>query len=146
MLGENNQTGEEAQLPEKLENDAQNYYQADDSYRYYSILYTEDYSGAGFFPEEAQVETEDAPGVKYLIGTGCEIFEAVQARDRKMLDIVLKYQSKEEGEPKKLTLLELGSGRGGLTRFMAQELLKRNMLNSIMAANIAERENMYNLE
>lgn len=62
-----------------------------------------------------------------------------------MLDIILKYSTLED-QPKKLKILEVGSGRGGLTRYMAKELLKRNMLDSIMAANIAERENMYNLE
>ena len=48
--------------------------------------------------------------------------------------------------PKKLKVLELGSGRGGLTRFMAKELRSRYMLDSIMAANITERENEYNLD
>ena len=42
--------------------------------------------------------------------------------------------------------MELGSGRGGLTRFMAQELLNRDLLESITAGNIAERENEYNLQ
>jgi cyclopropane fatty-acyl-phospholipid synthase-like methyltransferase len=36
----------------KTENEAQKYYQSDDSYRYYSILYTEDYTGAGLFPDQ----------------------------------------------------------------------------------------------
>tara|TARA_B110000285_G_C14995629_1_gene548673 strand:- start:641 stop:817 length:177 start_codon:yes stop_codon:yes gene_type:complete len=51
-----------------------------------------------------------------------------------------------EGCQKKLSLLELGSGRGGLTRFMAKELLDRDMLGCITAGNIAERENEYNLQ
>jgi len=62
-----------------------------------------------------------------------------------MLDIVLKYHKQPEN-PKKLKCLELGSGRGGLTRFMAKELNKIDMLDSIMAGNIAERENDYNEE
>jgi len=60
-----------------------------------------------------------------------------------MLDIVLKYHE-QQGIPKKLKCLELGSGRGGLTRFMAKELSKKNMLDSMMAGNISERENEYN--
>jgi hypothetical protein len=46
-------------------NAAQKYYDSDDSYRYYSILYTEDYSGCGLYPSEEEVESQDAPGVKY---------------------------------------------------------------------------------
>ena len=125
------------------ENSAKTYYESDDSYRYYSIIYTEDYTGAGFFPAQIEVETPDAPGVKYPIGTGCQIFEAVQARDMRMVDHVLMCF---EGCQKKLSLLELGSGRGGLTRFMAKELLDRDMLGCITAGNIAERENEYNLQ
>mgnify|MGYP006099295883 CR=1 FL=1 len=45
------------------ENTAKTYYESDDSYRYYSIIYTEDYTGAGFFPAQTEVETPDAPGV-----------------------------------------------------------------------------------
>jgi hypothetical protein len=45
-----------------------------------------------------------------------------------------------------LKCLELGSGRGGLTRFMAKELMKEDMFDSITAGNIAERENQYNQE
>ena len=59
------------------ENEAQTYYQSDDSYRYYSILYTEDYTGAGLFAGQEDVETSDAPGVRYPIGTGVQIYEAV---------------------------------------------------------------------
>jgi hypothetical protein len=109
----------EAASPED-QHAAETYYQADDSYKYYSIIYTEDYTGAGLWPSQEEVETSDSPGFKYPIGSGCQIFEAVQARDQKMVDIVLKYQTAPDTqEPKKLKLLELGSGRGGLTRFMA---------------------------
>jgi len=31
---------------------AKDYYGSDDGFRYYSILYSEDYTGAGIFPEE----------------------------------------------------------------------------------------------
>ena len=51
-----------------------------------------------------------------------------------------------EASKQKLSLLELGSGRGGLTRYMAKELMSRDMLESITAGNIAERENDYNLQ
>lgn len=74
----------------EAENTAKTYYESDDSYRYYSIIYTEDYTGAGLFPEETEVETSDAPGVMYPIGSGCQIFEAVQARDQRMLEHVVK--------------------------------------------------------
>ena len=71
-------------------NTAKTYYESDDSYRYYSIIYTEDYTGAGFFPDQIDVETADAPGMKYPIGSGCKIFEAVQARDKRMVEHVIK--------------------------------------------------------
>jgi len=71
-------------------NSAKTYYESDDSYRYYSIIYTEDYTGAGFWQDQMEVETKDALGVTYPIGTGCQIFEAVQARDKRMVEHVVK--------------------------------------------------------
>lgn len=41
-------------------------------------------------------------------------------------------------------MLELGSGRGGLSRFVARELIKEDKLDLLVAANIAEEENNYN--
>ena len=121
---------------------AKGYYESDDAFRYYCILYNQDYTGAGFFPEEKEVTCFDKPDTKLLIGSGCEIYEAVMNRDKRMVDIVLNNFP----EGKKLRILELGSGRGGLTRYMAKELIKRDMLDKIVAGNIAPRENELNLK
>lgn len=45
---------------------------------------------------------------------------------------------------KEVKVLELGSGRGGLSRFVASSLLSDNKLDILFAANIAEEENNYN--
>jgi len=45
---------------------------------------------------------------------------------------------------KKLTILELGAGRGGLSRFIAKEFQKEGLLEKIVSSNIAQKENDYN--
>jgi SAM-dependent MidA family methyltransferase len=51
-----------------------------------------------------------------------------------------------ENAPKdrKLRILELGSGRGGMARTIAKSLLEKNMLELMYATNISEVENRYN--
>lgn len=45
---------------------------------------------------------------------------------------------------KKISILELGSGRGGLSRYLTRELLKEDKIELFVATNISEVENEYN--
>jgi len=65
--------------------------------------------------------------------------EACLFRDQMMLKNIVDNAPKD----RKLKVLEMGAGRGGLTRFVAKELLKLDKLEIIVAANISERENQY---
>lgn len=47
---------------------------------------------------------------------------------------------------KKLRILELGSGRGGMGRNICLELKKRDMLGQFVATNISTVENNFNVE
>lgn len=79
---------------------------------------------------------------EFPCGAGVDsVKNAVQLRNNKMFKIMI-----QNAPPSKLKVLELGSGRGGLTRFVAQELKNIDRLESILALNITERENTYNLE
>ena len=51
---------------------------------------------------------------------------------------------KQHMPDKKVKVLELGSGRGGLSRLIAKELHQENKLDIYFGANIAEEENNYN--
>ena len=51
---------------------------------------------------------------------------------------------KQHMPDKKVKVLELGSGRGGLSRLIAKELHQDNKLDIYFGANIAEEENNYN--
>lgn len=74
-------------------------------------------------------------------GSGVEsIVEANIIRDKKMLDLILANIPKD----RKIKALELGSGRGGLTRFVAKELMKLDKLALMVGSNISEKENETN--
>ena len=45
---------------------------------------------------------------------------------------------------KKLTILEFGSGRGGLSRYIATKFKNEGILEKMICVNIAENENEYN--
>ena len=57
-----------------------------------------------------------------------------------MLALILEHIPKD----KQLKVLELGSGRGGLSRYIGQELLKLDRLELLIATNISDKENDYN--
>lgn len=118
---------------------AEGYYDSDNAYKYYSTIYSsEEYIGNGLYPEFAT--EKDANGVEYIRGTGVSsIAEANINRDQMMLKNILDNAPKD----RKLKVLEMGAGRGGLTRFVAKELLKLDKLEIIVAINISERENQY---
>jgi len=53
---------------------AETYYDSEDGYKYYSVLYSEDYSGAGVYPSEhLETDIDDFLGPKYLRGDGLTI-------------------------------------------------------------------------
>ena len=117
---------------------AETYYDSDSGFRFYSIINSPDYSGLGLYPAE-QIET-DPKGEQYPRGDGLAIREATMARDKKMLDLILA-----NAPDKKLKILECGSGRGGFARYLSKELLKQDKLEQMIATNISQRENDFNL-
>ena len=129
------QKEEEKQNCSKL---AETYYDSDSGFRFYSIINSPDYSGLGLYPSE-QIET-DPQGEEYPRGDGLGIREATMARDKKMLDLILA-----NAPDKKLKILECGSGRGGFARYLSKELLKNDKLEQMIATNISQRENDFNL-
>ena len=59
---------------------ASKYYGSDDGFKYYSIIYSEDYTSCGFYPSFEKV-TDPSTGGTLTIGTGLEINQAVKSRD-----------------------------------------------------------------
>ena len=47
---------------------------------------------------------------------------------------------------RKIRALELGSGRGSLTRHLATQLREINRLEVMVATNLSERENAHHIE
>ena len=112
----------------------QDYYDSDSAFKYYSTIQTTDYSGIGIYPEQ-EVTAGGFPR-----GSGVDSgAHALQKRDAHMLELILK--SAPAG---KLRGLDLGSGRGGLARFIAGELKGCGRLEQVIASNISGRENDYN--
>mmetsp|Transcript_13186 Transcript_13186/g.22358 ORF Transcript_13186/g.22358 Transcript_13186/m.22358 type:complete len:234 (-) Transcript_13186:64-765(-) len=58
-----------------------------------------------------------------------------------MIDMITK--NAEAG--KQMICLELGSGRGGLARYITKELKQLGLLSKMVATNISQRENEFNL-
>lgn len=86
------------------------------------------------------VDWEDPINKKtYKRGNGRTIREATQMRDKKMVTLIKDYMP-----DRKVRILELGSGRGGLARFISRELMKDDKLELFVASNISEEENQYN--
>jgi len=118
---------------------AEQYYDSESGFKYYSIINSPDYSGIAIYPEE-KVET-GPDGAQYPRGAGVEsVLEATLLRDQRMLDLILQHIP----QGRKIRALEYGSGRGGLTRCVAKELMKRGQLELIVGSNISEKENEFN--
>lgn len=99
-----------------------------------------DYTGCGLFPEEA--EAVDPSGFKYKYGMSTDPLEPFRLRDAKMLKLITDNMPLD----RKLRAIELGSGRGGLSRYLVQELIKLDKLESYVATNLSETENAYNMD
>ena len=99
----------------RLQSQAEEYYNSDKGFKFYSIVNSPDYSGIGLYPSES-IET-DHEGNQFPRGDGLGIREATIARNMKLLALIKQYAPK-----KKLKIIELGSGRGGFARQIACEL------------------------
>ena len=71
-----------------------------------------DYTGCGLCPEEG--EAVDPSGFKYKYGKSADPVEPFKIRDEKMLKLITENMPAD----RKLKAIELGSGRGGLTRYV----------------------------
>ena len=116
------------------------YYDSDSGFEYYTVIHgSPHYTGIALYHESA-TEKDIVTGEEYIRGTGNTFFDAYKARDDRMLKFVVDNMPKD----RKVKVLELGSGRGGLTRFMAKSLNDMGKLEILVAANISERENELN--
>jgi hypothetical protein len=116
-------------------------YDGDEGMRYGNwINHTDDYTGTGLFPEEV-TEINPLNGLAYRRGKGKTYAEPFEIRDNYMLKLV-----KDNMPDRKLNVLELGSGRGGLSRFLAKNLMDINRLEKLTALNISDKENEMNVE
>jgi len=98
-------------------------YDGDEGMKYGNwINHTDDYTGTGLFPEGV-TEINPLNGLEYTRGKGKTFAEPFEIRDNYMLQLV-----KDNMPDRKLNVLELGSGRGGLSRFMAKNLLDMDKL------------------
>ena len=95
----------------------------------------------GRYPEAAESTFED--GTKYVIGAGATVCEATRMRDDYVLDKIMGALPAEL-QNKKLRVLELGSGRGGMAKNIALALKNKGILEQYIATNISQVENQYN--
>lgn len=109
------------------------YYDSDAGFKFYNIINGADYTGIGLYEQDI-LEKEPL--------AGDEIWKATQKRDNKFLEDMLANVP----EGKKLRILELGAGRGGLSRLFAEKLIAKNLLDVYVSTNISEAENIYNRE
>jgi len=117
---------------------SETYYNSDDGFKYYSIINSADYSGMGIWDEMVE-HTDPLNNKVYQRGNKRSIRDATILRDQKMIKLI-----RDNMADKKIKVLELGSGRGGLSRFIAANLLADQKLELFVAANIADEENNYN--
>ena len=122
-------------------NAAEQYYQSDNAYRFYNICNGEDYTGMGRYPDAAESQFED--GTKYIIGAGATVEQATRLRDDFVLNKILA-NLKDDFQGKKLRILELGSGRGGMSRNISLALKEKGMLGQYVCCNITPPENAQN--
>ena len=78
-----------AQVEKKINSVAEEYYDSDKGFKFYSIVNSVDFSGIGLYPEE---HTEvDQLGNEYPRGDCLGIRDATIARNVKLLEIMKKY-------------------------------------------------------
>ena len=95
----------------------------------------------GRYPAAAESTFED--GKKYIIGAGATVQEATRQRDDFVINKILS-NIRDDFQGKKLKVLELGSGRGGMSRNFSLALKEKNMLGQYVCCNISTVENRQN--
>jgi len=123
---------------EQLKNES--FYDEQNTFKWYCIINGADYTGIGHFKRGEMVKNEY--GEEYMIGSDLINQEATKQRDLDVLNVILKNAPKG----KKLRVLEMGSGRGGMSRTIAKGLLEKDLLELYVATNISDVENKYNAE
>ena len=94
------------------------YYDSDAGFKYYTAIHgSPDYSGIALY-EVTGTEKDTVDGSEYPRGVGRTFVEALKLRDERVLKYLLENMPKD----RKVKVLELGSGRGGLTRYIAKNL------------------------
>lgn len=96
----------------------------------------------GRYPEGAESTMED--GTKYAIGAGMSVNEATKSRDNYVLEKILQSLP-DDFKGKELRILELGSGRGGMAKYISATLKSQGRLKQYIACNISRVENNYNI-
>jgi len=81
-------------------------------------------------------------GRKYKRGNPKDDMEPLKLRNEKMWSYIEQYMPTD----RKLRVLELGSGRGSLTRYVALKLQQLGKLELIVGVNLSQKENDYNEE
>ena len=76
-------------IEKKISSVAEEYYDSDLGFKFYSVVNSTDYSGIGLYPEE-HIEI-DHLGVQYPRGDCLGIRDATIARDVKLLDKIKEY-------------------------------------------------------
>jgi hypothetical protein len=98
-----------------------------------------DYTGLGLYPESIE-ETCPESSRKYRRGNGKTFAEPFEMRDEELW-IHIKENMPTD---RKIRVIELGSGRGSFTRFLALKLMELDKLDYIIATNISDNENVFN--
>lgn len=103
---------------------------------WFNTLWGHDYMGIGMWP--AQIV--EADGVPRGFGHE-EIWQSLKVRDDLFLQHILNHTDTGES---RLRAIDLGGGRGGLSRNIALKLKALGKLDHITCLNIAEEENILN--
>lgn len=99
-----------------------------------------DYTGIGHYDKE-EMATNEA-GEQYVRGSGTTNGEATYKRDMDVLQLIIDNAPKG----KKLRVMEMGAGRGGMARNITKGLIEKDLLEICVATNISDVENNYNEE
>lgn len=118
-------------------------YDSDATFKWHEILDCDEHTGVATYPEETITEEVDANNGTYIRGSLLEICEATIMKATLFYRDVLNDLI-ADNKANDFRLLDLGSGRGGPSRFIASHFKKARKLRMMVAANISPRENEFN--